>query len=312
MLRTGLLPLNKSTGIRSTACVEAIRRALGGKTKVGHGGTLDSTASGLLILLIGPATRLSSYIMSMPKCYDVVIQLGSETTTDDASGEVKNESDWNRVTETTIDNALPAFLGWRMQEPPQVSAVHVNGERAHRLVREGKELLIKPKPVNVTKIQRLGAISAEGRISLRIHCHMGTYIRSVARDLGRRIGCMAHVQALHRVSCGPFSASFALSTEKLARPDLSELKKNILSVESLYNVSTRYSADETSKKNITNGRAQVLSQLKRINFGQFMNDFKQIVLTTDNIFSICQMEQKGDSIELSPKINIFYDDGDDR
>lgn len=312
MSRTGLLPLNKSAGIRSTACVETIRRSLGGKVKVGHGGTLDSTASGLLILLIGHATRLSSYIMSMPKRYDAVIQLGSETTTDDASGEIKSESDWKCVTETMVDNALPAFLGWRMQEPPQVSAVHVNGERAHRLAREGREVLIKPKPVNITRIQRLSAISAEGRVSLRIYCHMGTYIRSLARDLGRRIGCGAHVHALHRISSGPFSASSALYTETLAQLNPLELEKRILSVGSLYNVSTRYAVDEAGKKNIVNGCPQILSQLKRANFGRFINDFNQIVLTYNDIFSICQMKKKGNSIELSPKINIFYGGGDDR
>lgn len=306
MSLTGLLPLNKPVGIRSTACVEAVRRALGGKIKVGHGGTLDSTASGLLVLLIGHATRLSGYIMSMPKLYEVVVQLGSETTTDDASGTVKNQSEWNHITETMIDDALPAFLGWRMQEPPQISAVHVGGERAHRLAREGRALPIEPKPVNITGIQRLGAISAEGRIGLRVGCHMGTYIRSMARDLGRRVGCGAHVQALYRVGSGPFSAKCALSPGMLTRLSSAELKKQILSVESLNNVSTRYLIDEARRKNITNGCSMMLNQLKRANFGQFSNDFNQVVLTMDGIFSICQMVRQGNSLELSPKINIFY------
>ncbi len=122
--------------MRSTKCVELVRNKLGRKTKVGHGGTLDSTASGLLIILVGAATRLSNFIMEMPKLYETVACLGAETSTDDASGEIISSNGRGTVSEKDIDLALSSFMGWRMQAPPDVSAVHVDGRRAHELARE--------------------------------------------------------------------------------------------------------------------------------------------------------------------------------
>lgn len=302
----GILPLDKPPGIRSTACVEAARRALGGKIKIGHGGTLDSTASGLLLLLIGMATRLSNYVMEMPKCYETVIQLGSETTTDDASGDIKSVSDARGVTDLEIDTLIPAFLGWRMQEPPQVSAVHVDGERAHKLARDGKGLPIQPKPVYISKIERLDLLSDERRISLKILCHKGTYIRSLARDMGRHLGCGAHVHSLRRLSSGPFSAAKSLPARELPGMRASEIKNHILPIESLYNISANYTADEISRKTVLNGRPQMLNQLCRNNFGQFSNNLQQIVMIMDGVFSICRAESRGDSLELFPETNIFY------
>lgn len=312
MLPTGLLPLNKPVGARSTSCVEAVRRCLGKKVKVGHGGTLDSTASGLLILLIGGATRLSGYIMSMPKCYEAVIQLGSETTTDDASGDVTRTGNWSGVTDGAIDSVLPSFMGCRMQEPPQISAVHVGGERAHKLAREGKVLSIEAKPVSITKIQRLSPISADGKVTLKIDCHKGTYIRSLSRDLGRRLGCGAYVSALHRVSVGPYAAADSPPLDELCTLNRADMEKKILPLDSLYGVSTRYSADDAGRKRMLNGCTHMLDQLARQNFGQFYSDCKRVVMTANGIFSICEYKRQGSSIELSPEINIFYNEADDR
>ena len=312
MSLTGILPLNKPAGMRSTACVEAVRRILGGKIKVGHGGTLDSTASGLLILLIGPATRLSSYIMDMPKRYETVFQLGSETTTDDASGEVTKSAEWRSVTDTLIDAALPAFFGWRKQTPPLISAVRVNGERAHKLARGGKELSINAKLINIIKIIRLNSITEDGKVPLKIYCHKGTYIRSLARDLGRLLGCGAHVYALRRVGSGPFLAQEATPIEELLRLKRAELEERIMSVESLYEVSTRYVLGEEKRKSALNGGAQTLYGLQRGNFGRFADYSGHVVMTMDGIFSVCNFLQRGSSIELRPQSNIFYDGGNRR
>lgn len=306
MSLTGLLPLNKPAGMRSTACVEAARSTLGGEIKVGHGGTLDSTASGLLILLVGAATRLSGYIMDMPKCYEAVIQLGRETATDDASGESRGDYDWRYVTDTVIDNALPAFLGWRLQEPPQISAVRVGGERAHRLARGGRELPIEPKPVRINKIERLTSMSSHGRIGLKIVCGKGTYIRSLARDLGRKIGCGAHVHSLCRISSGPFRADNSFPAGELLKTNPAELQKLILPPESLCGVSTIYTADEIHRDRVVNGRPQMLSKLRRVSFGLFSGAAGRVVLTMDGVFSICAARPHGSSIELRPEVNIFY------
>lgn len=311
MSLTGILPLNKPVGMRSTACVEAVRRVLGKKIKVGHGGTLDSTASGLLLLLIGPATRLSNFIMEMPKCYETVIRLGIETTTDDASGDIRGEGDTSHVTGDSIDGALLSFMGWRMQEPPQISAVHIDGERAHRLARGGACLPMAPKPIFIEKIERLGPVS-EALVSLRVSCHKGTYIRSLARDLGRRLGCGAHVQALRRISSGPYFLEGAPSADELSRMSASELTEHVLPIDSLGCVSARYTADESQRKAMLNGMVLMMNQLRRNNFGRFTNDLKEVVVVLDGIFSICRMERRHASFELFPVTNIFYSGSDSR
>lgn len=309
MSLTGILPLDKSVGTRSTACVEAARRILGRKIKVGHGGTLDSTASGLLLLLVGAATRLSNYIMEMPKCYETVIRLGIETTTDDASGDIKCETDANGVTDAMVDGLLPAFMGWHMQEPPQISAVHVGGKRAHTLVRGGASLLIEPKPVFVRRIERLGPVS-QATVALRISCHKGTYIRSLARDLGRRLGCGAHVQLLRRISSGPFFAAGALHSEELRHMNTLELERYVLPLHSLGDVSVSYTADQALREMMLNGRPQMLDKLHRNNFGRFSNNLKQVIIVMDGILSVCRAERRHDSLELFPETNIFYSGSD--
>ena len=212
---SGILPVNKPVGLRSTDCVQKIRRALWRGAKIGHGGTLDSTASGVLIVLIGQATRLSNFIMSMPKTYETVVTFGTRTSTDDASGEAVESAPFGHITDEMIDSALCGFMGWRMQSPPAVSAVHIGGERAHVLARGGREVTPEPKPVCFSKITRMSGIDGEGRVSFRVDCRKGTYIRSFARDLGARLGSAAHVSALARTACGPFRMEAAKGAEEL-------------------------------------------------------------------------------------------------
>ena len=195
----GLLPVDKPLGLRSSRCVELVKALAGKGTKVGHGGTLDSSASGVLVLLLGGATRASGYVMSMPKTYRAVVRIGAETTTCDYTGQITGLGDFSRVKESDIDEVIPSFIGWRMQVPPEISAVHVNGRRAHRISRAGCKPEIPPRPVFVESIRREGVISDDRDVELLIRCGKGTYVRSIARDIGRRLGCMAHVAGLRRL-----------------------------------------------------------------------------------------------------------------
>jgi tRNA pseudouridine55 synthase len=223
----GLLLLNKPEGVRSTVCVAALRRALPGRQKVGHGGTLDSTAQGLLILLVGGATRASELVMGLPKIYDVEIRLGEERSTDDYSGEVSFSGPVPQDAAELAEVFLPSFLGTRLQVPPAVSAIHVNGVRAHALSRSGKEPVIQPRPVRVTDIRILsGPKEGNDTLKLRIRCSRGTYVRSVVRDLGRRLGCGAHVSSLVRTATGLFRLGDALAFDELQRGSL--LKQDCL------------------------------------------------------------------------------------
>ena len=206
----GLLLIDKPEGVRSTDCVARVRRAFGKGVRVGHAGTLDSTASGLLVVLVGSATRLSDYVMRLPKVYRASVRLGAETDTCDRTGEVVFRGDAACVDEAAFDRILPSFWGMRMQRPPEISALKVNGEPSHRLARSGRGGVLPERPVMMESVRRRSAL-ADGRVEIEVVCGRGTYIRSLARDIGARLGCGAHIEALRRLSIGPFRVSEALS-----------------------------------------------------------------------------------------------------
>lgn len=221
-----LVLINKPVGLRSTKCVSIAKKKLG--VKVGHAGTLDSTASGLLILLTGHATRLCEFVMSLPKVYRTVIQFGAETDTYDYSGNVIRESEISSLNMRTLNDALFAFSGMRLQSPPAVSAIKIEGKPAHKLARSGVDVKIDSRPVYFRNIRVLDELNHEGRIELEVSCGRGTYIRSLAHDLGVMFGCGAYVKSLERVSIGRFNVKDANSPDdkQYSLVNLSELAKN--------------------------------------------------------------------------------------
>lgn len=306
MYPTGLLPLNKLVGLRSTRCVELIRKIMGKNIKAGHGGTLDSTASGLLVILIGRATRLSNFVMDMPKCYEAVAQLGEETTTDDASGETVCGSEWRNVDVDAVDSLLAGFMGWRMQAPPQISAVHVDGVRAHRLTRGGHEIELAEKPVFFSKIVRTSEISNDGRIAFRIYCHRGTYIRGFVRDIGRKLGCGAHVSSLNRLSVGPFTTANSKDSESLFGMSRDELTREILPVESLTAGALCYEPTAESAKRLANGLNVSLKDMRRVSLGEYASSYENLLVSSDDIFSVCERRVADGAFEVAPVTNIIY------
>lgn len=221
-----LVLINKPVGLRSTKCVSIAKKKLG--VKVGHAGTLDSTASGLLILLAGHTTRLCEFVMSLPKVYRTVIQFGAETDTYDYSGNVIRESEISSLNMRTLNDALFAFSGMRLQSPPAVSAIKIEGKPAHKLARSGVDVKIDSRPVYFRNIRVLDELNHEGRIELEVSCGRGTYIRSLAHDLGVMFGCGAYVKSLERVSIGRFNVKDANSPDdkQYSLVNLSELAKN--------------------------------------------------------------------------------------
>lgn len=304
---TGLLLLNKPVDMRSTKCVELVRNKLGRKTKVGHGGTLDSTASGLLIILIGAATRLSNFVMDMPKCYETVGCLGVETSTDDASGEVVGMHGWGNINERDIDLLLPSFLGWRMQAPPDVSAVHIDGRRAHELAREGLDVNVEKKPVFFASSLRTSGISDDGKVSFRINCRKGTYIRSFVRDIGKLLGCGAHVSELKRLNCGPFELANALDAALLEDIRKEDLAEKVIPLESVCPAAASYLCGEEDTERLINGQHISLHSLKRENFARYLSTSGNIIVRSEKIFSICKFRDQGKSYDLLPAVNIIND-----
>lgn len=304
---TGLLLLNKPVDMRSTKCVELVRNKLGRKTKVGHGGTLDSTASGLLIILIGSATRLSNFIMEMPKSYETVGCLGVETSTDDASGEITGMLGRGEINENDIDLALSSFMGWRMQAPPDVSAVHIEGRRAHELARAGHDIHIEKKPVFFVSSLRTSGISDDGKVSFRINCRKGTYIRSFVRDMGQLLGCGAHVSELQRLNCGPFELEKALDATSLEEISKEDMTEKIIPLESVCPAAVSYLCGEEETERLINGLHISLHRLKRENFSRYSSTSGNVIVRSEKIFSICKFKDQGKSYDLLPAVNIIND-----
>ena len=206
----GLLLVDKPPGITSHDVVSAARRALATR-RIGHAGTLDPFATGLLVLLIGHATRLLPYLDAEPKEYLAAIAFGAETDTDDATGVVVRNADLPPA--ARVRDALPALTGSIHQVPPAYSAKQVGGRRAYDAARRGVPLALEPTRVTVHE-WRVGALRAD-RLEATITCAGGTYIRALARDLGRLCGSAAHLASLRRTRSGAFHVSGAMSLDAL-------------------------------------------------------------------------------------------------
>ncbi len=242
---TGFVLVDKPRGPTSHDIVDRVRRAFGVK-RVGHAGTLDPPATGLLVVAVGPATRLLRYVQGLPKTYDVTAVLGSTTTTLDAEGEIVERRPVSDVTPERIRETARAFLGEIVQTPPAVSAVKVGGERAYKKAARGEAVVIEPRTVTVYffDVPRTSPDSFEARIV----CSAGTYIRSIVADLGEALGCGAHVRHLRRMAIGELDVLHATKVEDLGPHALR-------GVEDVLAHLPRVDIDAESEKLARNGRA---------------------------------------------------------
>ena len=217
MVDPGLVVVDKPPGMTSHDVVARVRR-LAGTRKVGHAGTLDPMATGVLVLGVDRATRLLGHLMLTEKSYDATIRLGTVTTTDDAEGEVVSTHDTGGVDEDVVRTELARFVGHIEQVPTAVSAIKVDGQRAYARVRAGEQVELKARPVTIHELVvhevALGHEEADVRISVR--CSSGTYIRAIARDLGAALGVGGHLTALRRTAVGSFDLDVARTLDELA------------------------------------------------------------------------------------------------
>ena len=210
----GWLVVDKPAGVGSTTVVNKVKWAFGAQ-KAGHAGTLDPAATGVLAVALGEATKTVPYVTDAVKCYRFRVTLGAATTTDDAEGTVIETCEM-RPTDAEIAAALGAFRGEIEQVPPQFSAVKVDGERAYDLAREGEVMELAARPLWVERLEMIGRPDAD-HVDLEMVCGKGGYVRSIARDLGRALGCLGHVAWLRREWSGPFNASEGVSLEEIDR-----------------------------------------------------------------------------------------------
>lgn len=213
----GILLVDKPVGPTSHDVVSRVRKAVDLR-RVGHAGTLDPFATGLLILLIGRATRLSEYLLGLNKVYEATAHLGIETTTHDPEGSIVSEAPVGEgLTREEVENALATFSGEILQEPPVFSAKKVRGEAAHRRVRRGEDVVLEKARVTIYDIAL--TTFAPPEVGFRVRCSAGTYIRALGRDLGRALGVGAHLKTLRRTGIGGFSVDSALSFSDLEREE---------------------------------------------------------------------------------------------
>ena len=234
---SGILLVDKPTGPTSHTVVSAARKSLGLK-KVGHAGTLDPMASGLLTLGVGPGTKLLTYLVGADKRYTATIRLGQSSSTDDAEGDLSAMALANEVsaiTDEQVHAGLSHMVGQIEQGPSTVSAIKVNGKRAYDLARSGEEVTLAARTVTIYSID-VGSITRRDGVidvDVDVHCSSGTYIRAIARDLGQQLGLGGHLTALRRTSVGPFSVADGCSIENISverlRP-LAEVAGNVMPV----------------------------------------------------------------------------------
>jgi tRNA pseudouridine55 synthase len=208
----GWLVLDKPVGMTSTHAVSVIKRLFAAK-RVGHAGTLDPLASGCLPIALGEATKTVPFVMDGRKTYQFTVQWGEERDTDDAEGRVAATNP-ARPTAEAIRALLPRFTGTIAQVPPQYSALKIDGERAYDLAREGKVVELAARPVDIHRLELVAMPDAEHSV-LAAECGKGTYVRALARDLGRELCCLGHVVALRRTAVGAFTEDRAVTLEAL-------------------------------------------------------------------------------------------------
>lgn len=208
----GIFNINKATGMTSHDVVAKVRKILKQK-RVGHAGTLDPAASGVLPICLGQGTRVAEYLSDSGKAYRADIVFGTVTDTYDAEGTILHTTNVEQLTLAQIEEVLPRFLGLQMQIPPRYSAIKLQGQPAYKRMRAGETVELEPRPIEITALEVLAWHAP--RLTLAIECSKGTYIRSLASDLGEQLNCGAHLGGLIRTRSGPFTLSGSITLSQL-------------------------------------------------------------------------------------------------
>lgn len=223
----GVLLVDKPTGMTSHDVVYRLRRKLQIQ-RVGHAGTLDPMATGLLIMLVGKATKISQYLISLDKVYEGEITLGVTTNSQDAEGEVMETRPVPPLSEEQLRAAMGTFLGDQYQQPPMFSAVKIGGVPLYKMARKGEEVEREPRFIRIAAFDLLSFNSP--KLTFRLACTKGTYVRTVAKDLGDKLGCGAHLSALRRTGSGKFTLDQCTPLAEIEALPLPEIEKRLIPV----------------------------------------------------------------------------------
>ena len=223
----GVLLVDKPKGLTSHDVVYHLRRKLQMR-KIGHAGTLDPMATGVLVMLIGKATRISQYLMSVDKVYEGEATLGVVTDSQDAEGEVMETRPVPGLTEAAVRETMQTFLGDQYQIPPMHSAIKIGGVKLYQLARKGEEVEREPRFIRVASFDLLSF--ALPKLTFRLACTKGTYVRTVTHDLGQKLGCGAHLSELRRTASGKFTIEQCLPLAQIEALSLAEIEKRLIPV----------------------------------------------------------------------------------
>ncbi len=303
----GFVVIDKPAGLTSHDCVNRLRKVFGIK-KIGHSGTLDPSVTGVLPIAIGNATRLISYLQGS-KAYTGIIQLGSRTNTDDLQGEIIESKIWPLISKNDMNSLLENFRGEILQKPPIFSSVHIKGERAYKKARKGEKFNLVAKKVTISKLHLISWSQSKGELLVDVECSTGTYIRSLARDIGEKIGCGAYLKKLRRTKAFNFNESHAVLLPKKAEFYPEKNKPEVLNPNIFF---THLSSIELISEEETiswrSGRKiSFKNDIKRLNIAKnnviedsIINNKNILVLNRQNkILGIANLDE---SYEIKPKV----------
>lgn len=261
MTHSGLLLIDKETGWTSHDVVQRTRRALG-QRKVGHCGTLDPAATGLLVVTLGSATRLTRFLINAPKTYSGTIRFGITTDTYDATGEVTEKKSTEGLSEDSVRKAIAEMVGSMDQAAPAYSAKKVDGVKYYELARRGEEVPISKKEITIFDFEVNSALS-DDRIDFTLSCSTGTYVRSVAKDLGDTLGCGAHLEALRRLAVGPFGIANARTLGSFPEQEIEDpatLGASWIPFDEIPLPFQQVSTDSAQERRITHGQTVLIRE----------------------------------------------------
>ena len=262
VLASGVILIDKPAGITSHDVVDVIKKIFKGY-KVGHTGTLDPIATGLLNICVGDATKLSDELTAEDKKYKVKMLLGVETDTYDITGRIMFASVVNKD-EIYIKERIKRFVGKQMQMPPMYSAIKVDGKRAYQVAREGGSLELKPREIEIYSIDKIKVDIENKEAEFEVACSKGTYIRSLVNDIGKKIGCGATMIELRRLKCGNFEIKDAITLEKFIKLETDEMNKRVITIEQCYKDSRNVNLNDSELKKFLNGVNIQCNSLERI------------------------------------------------
>ena len=247
----GIILVNKEKDFTSHDVVSIVKKIT--ESKVGHTGTLDPNATGVLPLLIGNATKISKYLINHDKEYEAVIQLGKKTTTADIEGEVIEEKEVPEKIYIECENILKSFIGKQKQTPPAYSAIKVNGKKLYSYAREGIKIEIEPRNIEIYNIELMNINKEEKQISFRVQCSKGTYIRSLCEDIAEKLGTVGLMKELKRTVVGDFKIENAITVEELKEKIENKDYSCIISIEEIFKHNNRIELNTQDYSKYVNG-----------------------------------------------------------